>query len=129
MKVLDTDHWIAILRNRLDPRDHTLFQEQLAATAVSLGELTHGAYRSNRVNENLALTDGILSTVTLLPFDDASARIFGEIKAKLEIAGNPLEDLDLQIASIAMRHNVPLVTHNQKHFRRVPNLKLEDWLK
>lgn len=128
MKVLDTDHCIAILRHRLDPRDYSLFEDQLAATTVSLGELTHGAHRSARVKENLDLAEGMLATVTLLTFDDASARIFGELKAKLEIAGNPIEDLDLQIASIALRHNVPLVTHNQKHFKRVPNLKLEDWL-
>jgi tRNA(fMet)-specific endonuclease VapC len=46
----------------------------------------------------------------------------------LEIAGNVIEDLDLQIASIALRHNASLVTHNQRHFQRVPNLTLEDWL-
>jgi tRNA(fMet)-specific endonuclease VapC len=128
MKVLDTDHCIAILRNRLDPRDHALFEDQLAATTVSLGELAHGAHRSARTKENMDLAEGMLSTVTLLPFDEASARIFGEIKAKLEIAGNVIEDLDLQIASIALRHNASLVTHNQRHFKRVPNLTLEDWL-
>ncbi|NJM40776.1 MAG: type II toxin-antitoxin system VapC family toxin [Anaerolineae bacterium] len=93
-----------------------------------MGELAHGAHRSARVAENLELAEGMLSTITLLPFDDASARIFGEIKAKLELAGQVIEDLDLQIASIALRHNALLVTHNQRHFKRVPNLQLEDWL-
>ena len=36
--------------------------------------------------------------------------------------------LDLQIASIALEHAVPLVTHNHRHFQRVPGLAIEDWL-
>ena len=39
-----------------------------------------------------------------------------------------IHDLDLQIASIALSHGLPLVTHNTAHFNRIPGLVLVDWL-
>ena len=44
------------------------------------------------------------------------------------ILGKVLAEPDLQIASIALYHELPLVTHNQRHFNRVPGLILQDWL-
>jgi tRNA(fMet)-specific endonuclease VapC len=66
--------------------------------------------------------------LTILPYDEWAARKFGRIKAELELAGKRLSDLDLQIASVALQHDVPLVTHNRRHFERVPGLVIEDWL-
>jgi predicted nucleic acid-binding protein len=55
--------------------------------------------------------------MTILPFDEQLAR-----------AGNVLAEPDLQIASIALHHALPLVSHNQRHFDRVLRLKLLDWI-
>lgn len=128
MKILDSDHCIAILRGVLDLRSKTDPDDELAVTSVSIGELIHGAYRSQRPADNLARLDVLLSALTVLPYDELSARRFGILKADLERAGIPLHDLDLQIASIAMENNAPLLSHNQKHFSRIANLSLEDWL-
>jgi len=62
-----------------------------------------------------------------LPFDDAAALVYGEIRSTLEKAGTPIGPNDLMIASIARTHGVILVTHNLKEFSRVPGLELEDW--
>jgi tRNA(fMet)-specific endonuclease VapC len=62
------------------------------------------------------------------PFDEFAARRFGALKASLENDGQPLHDLDLQIAGIALENDLPLLTHNRKHFERIEKLKLEDWL-
>jgi tRNA(fMet)-specific endonuclease VapC len=96
--------------------------------AVSLGELTHGAHKSARAAENLARLDVLLAATTPLPYGAPAARRFGLLKAKLEGLGVPLNDLDLQIASIALEYDAPLVTHNRRHFERVPGLAIEDWL-
>jgi tRNA(fMet)-specific endonuclease VapC len=61
-------------------------------------------------------------------YDERAAGRLGCIKAALERAGERLGDLDLQIASIALEHSVPLVTHKRRHFGRVPGLVIEDWL-
>jgi tRNA(fMet)-specific endonuclease VapC len=128
MKVLDSDHCVALLRGHLDLRERVAPAEELGVTAVSVGELTHGAFKSSRVTENLARLDVLLAAVTILPYDEQAARRFGHIKADLERAGKRLSDLDLQIAATALQHDVPLVTHNRRHFDRVPGLVIEDWL-
>jgi tRNA(fMet)-specific endonuclease VapC len=128
VKILDSDHCIAILRGRLDLATLIAPTEELAVTTVSIGELTHGAHKSARVTENLNRLDILLGAVTILPFDERSARRFGALKAQLERTGTRLADLDLQIASIALEKDAPLVTHNRQHFERVPGLGLEDWM-
>jgi tRNA(fMet)-specific endonuclease VapC len=128
MKVLDSDHCVALLRGHLDLRGRVAPAEELGVTAISLGELTHGACKSSRVTENLARLDVLLAVVTILPYDEQTARRFGHIKADLERAGKRLSDLDLQIAATVLQHDVPLVTHNRWHFDRVTGLVIEDWL-
>ena len=131
MKVLDSDHCVAILRAKLDLVGHASTDEELAITAISVGELVHGAAKSQRTNENLARLDVLFAALTVLPYDEWSARRFGQLKARLEQAGEAVSDLDLQIASVALEHGAILVTHNQKHFARLANiagLAIEDWL-
>jgi tRNA(fMet)-specific endonuclease VapC len=128
LRILDSDHCVALLRGTLDLRDRVPATEELAITAISVGELAHGAAKSHRAAENLARVDVLLAATNILPFDERSARRFGILKAELERAGTRLADLDLQIASIALQAGAPLVTHNRQHFERIPGLGLEDWL-
>jgi tRNA(fMet)-specific endonuclease VapC len=62
-----------------------------------------------------------------LPFDDAAAVVYGEIRAALAQAGTPIGPNDLQIAAIALANDLTLVTHNTREFTRVQGLKLADW--
>jgi tRNA(fMet)-specific endonuclease VapC len=128
MKILDSDHCIAILRGKLDLSGKAETDEELAVTSISVGELTHGAHRSSRPEENLTRLDVFLAMLTVLSFDENSARRFGLLKSELERTGNLLQDLDLQIASIVIEHNAVLITHNQRHFGRLEGLELQDWL-
>jgi tRNA(fMet)-specific endonuclease VapC len=129
MNLLDTDHCIAILRKKLDLREWVSPDEELATTAISVAELTHGAHRSIHREDNLARLEVLLSALIILPFDEAAARRFGVLKAELEKRGEPLDDLDLQIASIALENSIPLVTNNTRHFNRLNGLRLVNWLK
>jgi tRNA(fMet)-specific endonuclease VapC len=128
VRVLDSDHWIALLRAELDLQPSVSPEERLGVTAISVAELTHGAYKSTRRQDNLARLDVLLAMLDILPFDEEAARQFGILKAKLESQGASIADLDLQIASIAVVRGLTLVTHNQNHFQRIPGLKIEDWL-
>jgi tRNA(fMet)-specific endonuclease VapC len=128
VKILDSDHCVALLRGRLDLRERVSSTETLAVTAITVGELIHGVYKSSRVDENLGRLGVLLATVTVLPYGEAAARQFGRIKAELERTGMKLADLDLQIASLALTHGVPLITHNRRHFERIVGLVVEDWL-
>lgn len=128
MKILDSDHWIALLRGKLDLRGRVAADEELAITAISVGELVYGAERSQRPAESLLELDTLLASITIIAYEDASAHRFGVLKVELERRGERLDDADLQIAAIALSRDLPLVTHNSRHFSRVPELTLEDWL-
>lgn len=131
MRILDSDHCVAILRAQLDLTGRVAPDEELAITAISVGELVHGATKSQRAPENLARLDVLFAALRILPYDEWSGRRFGQLKAQLEGTGQLISDLDLQIASIALEQDAPLVTHNQKHFSRLADaagLLLEDWL-
>jgi tRNA(fMet)-specific endonuclease VapC len=131
LKILDTDHCIALLRGQLDLRQFTYPDEELAITSISVGELLYGAYKSERVDNNLASVDTLLSAISILDFDETAARRYGHLRALLEKAGQRLSDLDLQVAGIALVWEANLVTHNRAHFDRLvamANLQLEDWI-
>ncbi len=128
MKILDSDHCVAILRGRLSVEPFTKPDDELAVTTISVGELTHGAHKSNRTAENLARLDVLLAQLTVLDFSEGAARRFGSLKAELERAGARLDDLDLQIGSIALELGAPLLTGNRRHFERIEGLDLENWL-
>lgn len=129
MKMLDTDHCIAILRQSLDLREHVKAEEELFISAISVAELTHGAHRSKHREDNLARLEVLFAALTILPFDESAGRRFGALKADLETRGEPLDDLDLQIASSAIENALPLATNNTNHFKRIKGLELQNWIK
>lgn len=128
MRILDSDHCIGILRGKLDLSRRSIPGETLATTTISVGELIVGARKSVLPEVSLRQVDLLLQHLVILPFDEASGRLYGALRADLEIAGRRLADLDLQIASIAISNGAPLLTHNRRHFGRIPGLVLEDWL-
>lgn len=126
--ILDTDHCIAILRGKLDIGKHIAPTIDLYVTAITVSELVYGAHKSDRASAHLAQVDLLLESVIILPFDEQPARHCGEIKNVLRQMGSPIAEPDLQIANIALHHALPLVSHNQRHFARVPGLTLLDWM-
>jgi predicted nucleic acid-binding protein len=100
-------------------------REEQFTSAVVVGELFKGAFRSSAVARHLEnVEERLLPAVTVLPYDVGAARVYGQIRAHLESAGRPLADADLQIAATALRHDLELVTGNVKHFERVPGLRV-----
>ena len=100
-------------------------REEQFTSAVVVGELYKGAFRSSAVARHLEnIEERVLPAVTVLSYDVAAARVYGQVRAQMEIAGRPLADGDLQIAATALLHGLELVTGNVKHFRRVPGLRI-----
>lgn len=126
--ILDTDHCVAILRGTLNVDGHVSPVTPLFVTAITVGELVYGARKSDRAEQNLAQVDLLLAGVAVLPLDEAAARRWGTLKDALRRDGMLLAEPDLQIAAIALYHGLPLATHNQRHFQRIPGLALLDWL-
>jgi tRNA(fMet)-specific endonuclease VapC len=127
--LFDTD----AISELLKPRPATGYVSWLAAvprdeqytSAVVVGELYKGAFRSSAVTRHLEnIEKRVLPAVTVLSYDVAAARVYGQVRAQLETAGRPLADADLQIAATALLHGLELVTGNVKHFTRVPGLRV-----
>ncbi len=127
--LFDTDAISEVLKPRPAPTYvqwlSEIPREDQFVSAVSLGELFKGAYRSQASERHLKnIRERVLPAVTALPFGTELAQVFGEISAQLEGIGQRLADADLQIAATALHHGLILVTGNIRHFERVPNLKL-----
>ncbi|MBI4652157.1 type II toxin-antitoxin system VapC family toxin [Candidatus Desantisbacteria bacterium] len=104
--------------------------EQQYISTITISEIVYGALKSIRPEYHLNnLNKILLPTVNILNFDSASAFIYGEIRVKLEKKGTLISHTDMQIASIAMSNNITLITGNIKHFERIENLKIDNWLK
>jgi len=103
-----------------------LSREEQFTSAVVIGELYKGAYRSPARRKHLNnIEQRILPAVTALPYDVATARVFGQIRARLETAGIILPDADIQIAATAVYYDLKLVSGNIRHFARITELKIE----
>ena len=104
-------------------------REEQFTSSVVIGELYKGAYRSHARQKHLKnIEQRILPAVTALPYDVATAKVFGQIRAKLEEAGTILPDADLQIAATAIYHDLELVSGNLRHFSRITILKINSIL-
>ena len=114
----DTTSAIARRTRRRAPRD-------IGISAVVIHELYYGAFKSQRVEENVARVDALQFPV--LEFDQEDARHAGDVRAHLASKGTPIGPYDVLIAGQARARKLTLVTHNTTEFQRVPGLKVEDW--
>ena len=127
--LFDTDTISELLR----PRPQIMYlnwinripREAQFTSAVVVGELYKGAYRSQNKDKHLNnISNRILPSLTVLPYDVAIAREVGRIRANLESKGQILPDADIQIAATAIYHQLELVTGNTRHFERIQDLKI-----
>ena len=129
MFLLDTDTLIYSLKgNDAVVRNLATHQrDPLKVSVITIMELYYGAYKSEKAAANLAKVRRIENAFDILSVDFSIAETFGMLKSALESQGTPLDDFDLVIAASALAHNLTLVTNNEKHFRRVEGLKLDNW--
>jgi tRNA(fMet)-specific endonuclease VapC len=103
-------------------------QGRIGISSVTLGELVFGAEHSQQVERNLADIEALTARLEVLPFDDAAAYHFGQIRAELYRIGRPIGPYDMMIAGHARACGLKLVTNNVKEFKRVQGLIIENWL-
>jgi tRNA(fMet)-specific endonuclease VapC len=127
--LLDTDAVIALLNDRgsrTARRARAQRPAEVAVSSIVMHELYDGAFRSARVERNLALVDALRFEV--LEFDRDDAREAGAVRAALAAHGGaPVDPYDVLIAGQARARGLVLVTRNTGEFARVPDLRIEDW--
>ncbi|SRR5579883_195876 len=128
--LLDTNTCIQYINRRNLPiyrRITSSSPDDIAICDIVKFELYFGAYNSARVEENLEILRKFFGDFVSLPFDGEAAAICGRVRAHLKATGTPIGSYDLQIAAIALSHNLTLITHNTAEFSRVDGLQFEDW--
>ena len=134
MYLLDTDVLSNLLKRApsmaLITKLATVPAEAQFTSSITLGELLYGARRRGPLADHLLaqIETRLLSELPVLPFDAAAARRYGEVRSVLEQRGTPVGDADSRIAAIALARGLTVVTGNERHFRRVPDLSVENWL-
>ena len=102
--------------------------EGLCVSTVVLAELFAWAYLSRKPSLLLEAIQELVAEVTVLDFDSRCAQRFGKLRADLAATGITVPVADLMIASVALTHDLTLVTHNVADFSHIPDLRVVDWL-
>ena len=127
--MLDTDTVSYALRHHGGVAESMVQRKpsELCISALTLAELRYGA--SRRQSKRLhGLIDSFIVDVAVVPFDDTCATRYGLLASDLAAQGSPIGDFDTLIAAHAIALDLTLVTNNGKHFLRVPELRVENWL-
>lgn len=98
-----------------------------AISVITYGELFHGAAKSRDYRKNTATVRRLSELFPITEVTKSVMETFADIKAELQRRGNIIDDMDLIIAATALTMNYTLVTNNEKHFARIPNLRIENW--
>ena len=127
--MLDTNMVIYTMKNRPEQvrRHFKQHQGQMCISSVTLGELIYGAECSQQPERNLADMEAMTARLDVLPFDSRAASHFGQVRAELRRAGQPIGPYDMMIAGHARSLGLILVTNNLKEFIRVQGLRFENW--
>jgi len=104
-----------------------LAANRVCTTVIVVGELQYGVFKkaSARLRKNV---EAVLQAMTILALDAPCAEIYGQVRAQLEAAGQPVGANDLWIAAHALSQGMTLVTGNVREFSRIKGLKIENWL-
>jgi tRNA(fMet)-specific endonuclease VapC len=129
--MLDTNILIYTIKNR-PKKVRDAFKKHadyLAMSTVTLGELIYGAEKSTQSVRNLADIEALAARMDVVPFDSQAAIHFGQVRAELSNSGKLIGPFDLMIAGHARSRGLILVTNNLREFKRVPGLRVENWVR
>jgi tRNA(fMet)-specific endonuclease VapC len=126
--LLDANAMIGLLNRssaklEANVREHPA--SEIGISAIVIHELYYGAFKSQRVDENLERLGLVRLETVSLDREDAAAA--GKIRAALKKAGTPIGPYDFLIAGQALARGLTLITNNVREFQRIEGLMLEDW--
>ena len=102
---------------------------EIGISTITVSELQYGATKSKYRKKNEVRLQEFLSPLEILAYDQTAAEVYGDIRFQLEKLGQPIGPLDLLIAAQALSQNFVLITNNEKEFKRIKKLKVQNWAK
>jgi tRNA(fMet)-specific endonuclease VapC len=101
--------------------------EEIGISSLTVAELEYGAAKSRRPTDTRIALVEFLSPFRIVDFSESAAYEYGRVRAELERTGQIIGPMDLLIAAHALAENAILITNNEREFRRVSGLRLENW--
>jgi len=130
--MLDTNTCIYIIK-RKPPNVIERFRQteisQIGISSITLSELLYGVSKSSKPDQNKIALMQFVTPLEILPYDDEAAQYYGDLRTHLEKQGTPIGSLDMLIAAHALSIACTLITNNEKEFIRIPNMKIDNWVK
>ena len=102
---------------------------EILISSITEAELWFGVWNSKHIADNEAKLKTFLQCFPKISFDSSYAKTFGELKAQQRKSGRTIGSNDLLIASQALDMDAILVTANEKEFKQIKDLRIENWLK
>jgi tRNA(fMet)-specific endonuclease VapC len=127
--LVDTDIVSAHLRSGGELTSRFLqYTGGLNLSVISLGELFTWTLRKNTPTRHHEALLNLLEEFHVLDVTADVVQVFGAVRADLRDQGIAVFEMDMLIAATALLHDLTLVTHNARHFEKIPGLRLVDWL-
>jgi tRNA(fMet)-specific endonuclease VapC len=131
MKVmLDTNICIYLIKQRppsVLERFSAFPVGEIGISVITLAELEYGASKSSLPKKNREALQQFVVPLELAEWNAEAAFTYGKIRTALEKRGHLIGAMDLLIAAHALSLDVRLVTNNEREFKRVPGLRVENW--
>ena len=129
--MLDTDICSYVIRERpleVYEKFKKVKVNQLCISVVTYAELIYGVEHSSSREINRPIIDDFVRHLDIITWDREAAEHYGKIRAFLRAKGSIIGSMDMMIAAHARSQNMTLITNNDKHFKRVPMLRIENWV-
>ena len=121
--LLDTNVITKILNNDLAAIQLIQKAEKLCTSVIVAGELYFAAANSSKRETNFEVFRKVLSSMQIIPIDDAVCMSYAEIKTGLKKKGKPIPDNDIWIAACALAHGLSIASFDN-HFLEIPEIEL-----
>lgn len=127
--LLDTNICVFLFRGKYGVNEifNQVGKDNCFVSDVTVAELKYGTECSARPEQNRMILQDFLREITIIPFE-ACVDFYAKEKARLRYQGTPIDDFDLLIGCTAVSCDLTLVTDNVKHFQRINNIRIENWI-
>jgi tRNA(fMet)-specific endonuclease VapC len=129
--LLDTNICIYLIKQHpnIEKKLKVLSPGDIGISSVTLSELYYGVEKSQYVERNRRALEKFILPIEIFDFGVEASETYGKFRNFLERKGTSIGSMDLMIAAHAFSLNVTIITNNEREFRRIPDLKIENWFK
>jgi len=130
--LLDTNICIYIIKKKPEKVIKRFLEYKpgdIAISNITIAELNYGIEKSSKPDTNTIALKEFLQPLIILDYLQHDAEAYGKIRMELEAKGTPIGAMDLLIASQSVSRNLILITNNEREFKRIKGIRIENWTK